>query len=104
MTQELEVASCGLDSSNAQLHMNDTKNFSPEKYKVNTADFICEYANCELSNGVEIKFSTITGATTTEVEKIFESEVKDPNSRISEKLRQARLENCPFYKQQFWLK
>lgn len=97
----LGAGKCGLDYSNAQLHINDSKNFGPEKFRANTADVFCGIDSCPLAAGIEVRFSTIAAPTRQEVATTFEIEATNPESRISEQLRIARLQNCPTYKKQF---
>lgn len=100
MSQNLEAGRCGLDFNNAKLRYNDSKNFGPQKYRVNTADVFCEVTGCQLALGVEVRFPTITAPTIEELKSAFIEEANTQESRVSEALLQTRLIQCPFLQNQ----
>lgn len=101
MTEMLPSGRCGLDIQNGNLIYTDTKNFGPEKIRASSIKVNCAVNGCELEEGAEINFPTITGATLTEVNQVLLDEAKSPMSSINNRLRQERLERCPFYKKLF---
>ncbi len=100
MPKELEVGSCGLDYADARLRINDSKNFGPQKFRVNTADVFCDVTACPLALGVEIRFPAIAAPTVEEIKSTFEAEARTQESIVSEQLLKTRLTQCPYLKNQ----
>ena len=99
MVEQLGQGQCGLDFTKGKVNISDSKNFGPEKFRASSMIINCGVNNCNLSEGVEVNFATVTGTTPDEIQDALDSAARSPISSMSANLRQARLEKCPLYQE-----
>lgn len=93
---------CGLKPVNSVFTVNNNKNFGPRRFYANpTVRLLCDNAGCPLLNAVEVRSSTVFGATEAEVKQEIKSQIKDPGEELARRIASARISNCPAYQDKF---